>query len=235
MPYRRLPNTDQARIRAMKALLQKAAICDVYDLPVTLKTLTAVTNFLPKFVAAQLYYMECYSRQSKAALKHQSNVKTARLYVSHFIQVLDLAVVRSEIRASLKSLYGLEPTSNAVPDLATEKALLEWGRKIIDGEKLRTSQGGIPIYNPTIARVKVCYDIFVESYEKQKDLQGSTTRSLATLAAMREDADALILDAWNQIEAKFSEVTPAEKRLDICRDYGLIYYYRTGEKVNHDA
>ena len=104
MPYRRLPNTDQARIRAMKALLQKAAICDVYDLPVTLKTLTAVTNFLPKFEAAQLYYMECYSRQSKAALKHQSNVKTARLYVSHFIQVLDLAVVRSEIRASLKSL-----------------------------------------------------------------------------------------------------------------------------------
>lgn len=38
------------------------------------------------------------------------------------------------------------------------------------------------------------------------------------------------LDIWNQVEKKFEEVTPNEKRLDLCRDYGIIYYYRTGEK-----
>lgn len=47
---------------------------------------------------------------------------------------------------------------------------------------------------------------------------------------MRSEADALILDIWNQVERKYAEVMPNEKRLELCRAYGLIYYYRTGEK-----
>lgn len=157
-------------------------------------------------------------------------IKTARLYISHFIQVLNLAVIRSEVRIAHKEYYGLDTSNNNVPDLSTEPALAEWGRKIVDGENKRISQGGIPIYNPTIAKVRVHYDIFMDSYEKQKNLQSLTARSLDTLASMRAEADGLILDIWNQVEKKFEEVTPNEKRLDLCRDYGIIYYYRTGEK-----
>ena len=124
----------------------------------------------------------------------------------------------------------MDTSNNNVPDLSTEPALAEWGRKIVDGENKRISQGGIPIYNPTIAKVRVHYDIFMDSYEKQKNLQFLTARSLDTLASMRAEADELILHIWNQVEKKFEEVTPNEKRLDLCRDYGIIYYYRTGEK-----
>ena len=46
MPYRRLPNTDQARIRALKAVVVKGDICNVYDLAVSLKVLTDARNFL---------------------------------------------------------------------------------------------------------------------------------------------------------------------------------------------
>ncbi|ADV45230.1 hypothetical protein [Bacteroides helcogenes] len=230
MPYRRLPNTDQARIRALKAVVVKADICNVYDLAVSLKTLTDARNFLMKFEAAQFYYADCFDRQSKAGRKHQANVKTARLYISHFIQVFNLAVIRSEIRLSHKEYYGLETRNNNVPDLATEAALAEWGRKIIDGENKRISQGGIPIYNPTIAKVRVHYDIFMDSYEKQKNYQLLTARSLEVLSSMRADADELILDIWNQVEERFESVTPNEKRLNLCRDYGIIYYYRTNEK-----
>lgn len=235
MPYRRLPNTDQARIRALKAVVAKAEIYSVYDLAVSLKTLTDARNFLMKFEAAQAYYAECFERQAKAGRKHQANVKTARLYISHFIQVLNLAVIRSEVRVSHKEFYGLDTKNNNVPDLSTEMALAEWGRKIVDGEKRRISQGGIPIYNPTIAKVRVHYDIFMESFEKQKNLQALTARSLETLAAMRAEADALILDIWNQVEERFSEIIPNEKRLNLCRDYGLIYYYRNGEKQKEEV
>lgn len=235
MPYRRLPNTDQARIRALKAVVAKAEIYNVYDLAVSLKTLTDARNFLMKFEAAQAYYAECFERQAKAGRKHQANVKTARLYISHFIQVLNLAVIRSEVRISHKEFYGLDTKNNNVPDLSTEMALAEWGRKIVDGEKRRISQGGIPIYNPTIAKVRVHYDIFMESFEKQKNLQALTARSLETLAAMRAEADALILDIWNQVEERFSEIMPNEKRLNLCRDYGLIYYYRNGEKQKEEV
>ena len=235
MPYRRLPNTDQARIRALKAVVVKADIYNVYDLAVSLKTLTDARNFLMKFEAAQSYYSECFDRQSKAGRKHQANVKTARLYLSHFIQVLNLAVIRSEVRLSHKEYYGLDTKSNNVPDLTTEAALAEWGRKIIEGENKRISQGGIPIYNPGIAKVKVHYDIFMESYEKQKNFQILTARSLEALSSMRPEADGLILDIWNQVEEKFGEVVPHEKRLDLCSDYGIVYYYRSGEKSKDEV
>ncbi len=235
MPYRRLPNTDQARIRALKAVVAKVDTHNLYDLAVSLKTLTEARNFLTRFEAAQSYYLQCFERQSQAGHKHQANVKMARLYVSHFIQVLNLAVIRSELRVTHKAYYGLPADSTNVPDLSTEVALVEWGRKIIDGETKRTSQGGIPIYNPTIAKVRVHYDIFTDSYDRQKNLQNLTARSLEALSAMRSTADELILDIWNQVEKKFENVSPNEKRLDLCRDYGLVYYYRTGEKRKKEA
>ena len=108
--------------------------------------------------------------------------------------------------------------------------MADWVRIITYGEGKRTAQGDIPIYNPTIAKVKVHYDIFRDSYERQKNLQALTARSLEALASMRAEADRLILDAWNQVEKSFADVQPLEKRLEICRSYGMIYYYRTGEK-----
>lgn len=230
MPYRRLPNTDQARIRALKAVVVKGDVCDIYDLAVSLNTLSKARSFLTRFEAAHTYYVECFERQAKAGRKHLANAKTARLYVSHFIQVLNLAVIRTEIRVQHKEYYGLDSHNNNVPDLLSDASLAEWGKKIIEGENRRISQGGIPIYNPAIAKVRVYYDIFMESYERQKNYQRLTNRSLEALSNMRAEADSLILDIWNQVEAKYVNVTPDEKRLDLCRAYGLVYYYRTGEK-----
>lgn len=235
MPYRRLPNTDQARIRALKAVVAKTDSHSVYDLPISLKTLSEARNLLVKFETAQKYYVACFERQAQAGRKHQTNVKMARLYVSHFIQVLNLAVIRSEVRVAHKTYYGLATDAANVPDLSTEASIVEWGRKIIDGEAKRISLGGIPIYNPTIAKVRVHYDIFVESHELQKSLQSLTARSLESLAAMRSGVDSLILDAWNQVEKKFENVSPNEERLSLCRDYGLIYYYRTTERQRRKA
>lgn len=230
MPYRRLPNTDQARIRALKAAVGKGDVYRVSELAISLNTLSVARNFLSKFEVAHNYYLRCYGNQVKESPKHQSNVKTARLYISHFIQVLNLSVLRLEVKPLQKKLYDLPVDNATIPDLTSEAAMVEWGRKIIEGERKRTSQGGVPIYNPTIAKVKVHYDLFVDSYERQKALQALTNRSLEDLASMRARADELILNIWNQVEEKFQNVSPNEARLDRCRDYGLIYYYRTGEK-----
>ena len=233
MPYRRLPNTDQARIRALKAAVEKNERHAEATPVISMKTWLEARNFLQKFETLHNYYMQCYNNQSKASVKHQANVKMARLYVSHFIQVLNLAVLRDEIKAAQKKLYGL-PEANAVPDLLSESALKEWGSKVIEGERIRTSRGGVPIYNPTIARVKVHYDLFLESYERQKGYQSLTAQSLEELAAMRSKADELILDIWNQVEAAFRNTTPNAVRLDRCREYGVIYYYRSNEKMKED-
>lgn len=235
MPYRRLPNTDQARIRTLKVAVEKGDMATMRDLPLSLHTLSEARSCLRKFEIAQRYYAHCFDEQSKASRKHQTHVRTARLYLSHFIQVLNMSVLRSEIQAAHKKLYGLPVSDHNVPDLTSEAAIAEWGRKVIDGERIRIAHGGIPIYNPTIAKVKVHYDIFMDGYGRQKGLQSLTARSLDQLAAMRPQVDALILDVWNQVEAKFQAVCPNEARLNKCRDYGLIYYYRTGEKSTENS
>ena len=214
----------------LKSAVGKGDVYNVNELAISLNTLSEARNFLSKFEIAHNYYAQCYDNQVKESPKHQSNVKTARLYISHFIQVLNLSVLRSEVKPIHKKLYCLPIDNYNVPDLTSEAAMVEWGKRIIEGERKRTSQGGVPIYNPTIAKVKVHYDIFVDSYERQKALQVLTNRSLEGLATMRTRADELILDIWNQVEEKFRNISPNELRLDKCRDYGVIYYYRTGEK-----
>jgi len=229
MPYRRLPNTDQARIKALNVAVEKGSTYNVSSVTVSLKNVYEAKNFLLKFERAQSYYKQCLDNQVNSNHKYQLSVKNARLYISHFIQVLNLAIIRSEIKEEFKDLYGLSRDNNSVPDLTSESAMLEWGEKIIKGEEERLKIGGIPIYNPTIAKVRVHYNIFREGYTSQKNLQVITNRSLEALASMREQADELILDIWNQVEQKFENLS-GEERLNKCREYGVVYYYRTGEK-----
>ncbi len=226
MPYRRLPNTDQARIKSLRMALEKEGD---YPSVLSFSTLSEAQKFLPRFEMAQSYYRQCFDNQSKSGKRFQPLVKNARMYISHFIQVLQLAIIRSEIKEEYKAAYKLPMEGSCVPDLSTDSAVLEWGKNIIAGENERLRHGGIPIYNPTIAKVAVHYDLFKEAYEAQKNLQLITSRSLERLASMRGKADEIILDIWNQVEAHFAAL-PAEARLEKCREYGLIYYYRTGEK-----
>ncbi len=230
MPYRRLPNTDQARVRALKAAVAKGEHYDIKQLPFTIHTLSEARNFLKRFEIAHNYYGKCYEAQVGESGKHQGNVKMARLYISHFIQVLNMCIARGEIKAEMRKLYGLSSTSSTLPDLINEQSLVEWGKRVIEGERKRMSSGGIPIYNPTIAKVKVHYDIFVDSHERQRTLQNWTNRSLEELTSMRLRADELILEIWNGVESKFQDIPVNEERLDKCREFGLIYYYRTNER-----
>ncbi len=229
MPYRRLPNTDQARIRALKKAVEKGELYNVHDQVISQKTLNEARKFLTAFEQAHNQYKQCLSHQVTSSHKFQECIKMARLYISHFIQVLNLAVIRLEIKNGAKILYGLDATDNTVPDLTSESLILEWGNKIINGERERIQRGGAPIYNPTIAKVSVHYEIFREGYEQQKNLQLLTVRSLESVAALRQKTDGIILDIWNQVEKYFEKLSGVE-RLTECRNYGLIYYYRTSEK-----
>ena len=156
-------------------------------------------------------------------------VQNARMYISHFIQVLNLAVIRGEIKKEAKELYKLDCESHILPDLSSEEDILVWGQNIIDGEQERIRQGGFAIYNPTITKVKVHYDIFKEHQINQQMHRRTTDRVYGDLEALRKQADEIILKIWNQVEDYYKNQLPYQ-RLRSCKNYGLIYYYRSGEK-----
>lgn len=228
MPYRRLPNTDNARLKALECALNKGDTASISDLAVSFHVINEAKTFLPFFKMARERYRQYFSEQVKANRKYQMQIKKARMYVSHFIQVLHFCVIRREMKTESLAFYHLSDSNLSVPNLMSENALMKWGARVIEGETTRIRQGGTPIYNPTIAKVKVHFDIFKESYNNQKNYRSNTSRALSELVALRDKADRIILEIWNQVESSYADLPPKE-RLKKCKEYGLIYYYRKNE------
>ena len=229
MPYRRLPNTDQARIRALENAITKDDIRENNQLVISYKSIQEARNFVEVFKRNNKLYAQNFDAQVKSSKKYQSQVKSVRLYISHFIQVLNMSVIRSEIKKENKLLYGLEIDDYTVPDLSSETFLLKWGEAIIKGEEERLKKGGVPVYNPTIAKVKVHYNIFCESYRIQKGLRNNTAKSMDAVAELRPRADEIILEIWNQVEEIYKDY-PSSVKIEKCQEFGVVYYYRTKEK-----
>lgn len=228
MPYRRLPNTDQARLRALRTAILQADKQDFGDIVISFKVIHEAKTYLNIFEKQLAQYQQTLDSQVSANKRYQLIVHNARLYISHFIQVFNLSVIRGDIKKDHKLFYQLDPNVHTVPDLSTENALLQWGKYIIDGENERIRNGGLPIYNPPIAKVKVHYEVFKEYKSTQKLYQNTTNRNWEELVSLREKGDVIILEMWNQVENKFKDVTPYS-RLKKCQSFGLVYYYRKGE------
>lgn len=229
MPYRRLPNTDQARLTALQRAVQCASAADFTEQVLHYKTYSNAQRFLVQFENIVMQYHENFRTKVSANKQYRHLVQNARMYISHFIQVLNLSVIRGEIKKEQKELYGLNPDSHIVPDLSSEEDLLVWGANIIQGEQKRTQAGGFPIYNPSITKVKVHYDIFKEHQVGHTLRQKNTNRVIENLEASRKEADSIILEIWNEVEEYYKDLLPYDK-LCHCKNYGLVYYYRPHEK-----
>ena len=81
-----------------------------------------------------------------------------------------------------------------------------------------------------IALVKVNYENFKENYTRQKQFQNNSARESGNVAQYRNDADALILEVWNEVERYFEGVKDEEEKRYMCEEYGLVYVFRRGEK-----
>ncbi|MCQ2083258.1 MAG: hypothetical protein MJY58_02010 [Bacteroidaceae bacterium] len=231
MPYRRLPNTDQARIRTLSTAIDAIRDNELYIPVLPPELFNRVERKLKQFKEASDLYCSCLYQQncfSKSAA-YQKKLKNAHMYVSHFLTVFNLAVKRGEIKTKERVLYSLPEDSAELPDLSSDAAVIRCCQNAIAGERARTQKGGLPMMNPTIAKVNVHYDLFRELYDRHQQLRTKTDDSLAAVAALRPELDALILEVWNTIESHFANLA-GEARLNACRKYGVIYYYRPGEK-----
>lgn len=230
MPYRRLPNTDSARMRALETAYNKSMVVAPVKLAYSPKTYQALKYFLPTFKQVLSLQRQAFQNQiSKSGLFTEYQRK-AKLYISHFIQVLNLAIIREEISESARVFYGLQDFEKKLPPLSCDQEILAWGEKIIEGENRRMMQGGTPIFNPRIALVKIHYDHYKEAQRNQVFLKNNNNRALEKIAELRPEADKIILDIWNEVEATFENM-PAEERRRKAQEYGLSYVFRKTEKV----
>lgn len=234
MPYRRLPNTDQARLRAIEAALEKGKRTARKELAFSEQTLEKLQSLYPRLLGAIRQLDTAKQNQFNKSREYGEVVKKAKLYISHFAQVLTFAILREELKPEARTFYGLDPRTQKVPALNLEKDVLEWGEKIINGEQNRCKQGGNPIYSPSVALVKVHYESFLEAYRDQKILQNITNRASELMNRVREEADELVQQVWNEVEITFSFL-PDELRREQASEYGIVYVLRSSEQKRMEA
>ncbi|HEY5470189.1 MAG TPA: hypothetical protein VIK07_06680 [Bacteroidales bacterium] len=228
MPYRRLPNTDTARIKAMKIALEKGKELHPSKLAFSSKTIVNLQRFLPQFDHNLQLYRQALASQNKKSKDYSESLRKARIYLTHFIRVMNMAIFRGDLPAETRAFYGLATDESTVPSLTTENELMSWGKRIIEGEQFRIKKGGSPITNPTIAVVKVRFENFLESWNYQNTLAKSTFDYTEKNYYLRKEADGIILQLWNEVENTHNTL-PEEIRKTMNEEYGLVYFYRKGE------
>jgi len=229
MPYRRLPNTDVARLRAIEAGLEIGKRTSITKLAFSQQTLEKLQNFYPHFLGAIRQLNISKQNQFDRSKEYGEIFRKAKLYLSHFLQVVNFAIARGEMKPDVIEFYGLKMNSKATPPLNLEAHILTWGERIIEGEQKRVIQGGSPIYSPSIALVKVHYEEFKDAYRNQKMLQNITNRASGKVAELREEGDQLIQQMWNEVENSMIQLSDDEKR-EKASQYGIVYVFRASEQ-----
>ena len=83
MPYRRLPNTDNARLRALRKALTKGEEVFPADLPFSQATLQRVRYFLPDFeqvVIQKKHACSTHAQRNKEYLQHLKKAKLSQSF-----------------------------------------------------------------------------------------------------------------------------------------------------------
>jgi hypothetical protein len=228
MPYRRLPNTDTARIKAMKIALEMGKEFPPHKLAFSSKTIIKLQKFLPQYENNIHLYRQSLAAMNKKNKDYNEILRKARIYLTHFIRVMNMAIFRGDLPVETRAYYGLATDESTVPSLNTENELMSWGRRIIEGEEFRIRKGGSPITNPTIAVVKVRFENFLEAWNYHNTQAKRTIDFTEKNNNLRKEADEIILQLWNEVEKTHINLPEEERRIQ-SEAYGLIYFYRKSE------
>jgi hypothetical protein len=212
----------------MRTALEKGKELPPNKLAFSSKTIVRLQKFLPQFDHNFQLYRQALASQNKKSKDYNEILRKARIYLTHFIRVMNMAIFRGELPAETRAYFGLATDESTVPSLNTENELMSWGRRIIDGEAFRIKKGGSPITNPTIAVVKVRFENFIEAWNYHNTLTKRTSDFTEKNNKLRKEADEIILQLWNEVENTHNSL-PEESRKILSEEYGLVYFYRKGE------
>ena len=227
----RLPETDEERMDILQATIAQEEINEAWDRILSIMELQELRIFTTSFEGAYFVLKQATTDRDKAKNLYDELFKNAQLYVSHFIQVLFLTVIRNEIKEENLPQYGLQEKNPVMPDISTEEAVLKWGENLMRGESERTCHGGIPLYNPAIAKVKVHYELFKESIQNLAICEKNVSRLENNIDDIRKKANEYIRKIWTKVEERYSRTSPDEQALRF-KAYKMQFYYRKGEQLS---
>ncbi|HSL86806.1 MAG TPA: hypothetical protein VK861_07710, partial [Bacteroidales bacterium] len=72
-----------------------------------MKTLVKIRAFLPAFENTISHQRQTLVNQSEKIKANQDTARKARLYITHFLKVMNMAITRGEMPPETRSFYGI--------------------------------------------------------------------------------------------------------------------------------
>lgn len=231
MPYRKAPQSDTARLQALKAALTASQQPDSV-LPTELAT--QLGTFAPQYETEMAEVSAALGAQVESTEQTTASGNQLRMVSRHFFQAFSNAVERGVFDANERSQYQLSPSDETLPNMDSTADAITWAERIVSGEAARVAAGLVAVPFPTAGEVETALNAFQQLRAAQVTALKAYDKELEDVEALRDGADALIRDVWDEVEYRFRKDSPASKRRK-ARLYGVVYVTRPGEEPDPDT
>lgn len=218
MAYRRLPNTDNARLIAMVKLNEQLLVNG-----------NVLRKHQSKIIALKNALTELISRRKQLVMKRtllnkekKELLTSLKLYVSHFFQVLNFAIDRGDISKTCRTCFSLDVNTGIIPPLSKELAIMIWARNILVGERKRVVDGVIAISHPNHKKIEGLLEVAENCFEDLKMLEEEFQNYHKEIGVQRNKIDAFIKQVWNEVEHQFIN-EPIEIKREKAAQFGVVY------------
>ena len=222
MPTRRLPRTDDDRSRALTTCANKVNTTPTANWLITPAQNATLQGQLSAWRNTRNAAATALSTQTTATATVNTRFTACARCISHFIQVLNLAIERGILLPGVRALYQLPVSHAAVPPINTVADAQLWQMNLENGEAARIAAGGTALAWPAIGEITASANLLTTAENSQSNAKGTYDILQENIAALRPAVDALILDLWDTIEYNLRHDAPSSLRRK-AREWGVIY------------
>tara|TARA_R110001592_G_scaffold88812_2_gene261422 strand:+ start:593 stop:1258 length:666 start_codon:yes stop_codon:yes gene_type:complete len=219
MAYRRLPNTDKARITALIKLSDMVLVDDCVVLLNHKETILDLKEVFGGLIECREIYV---SKRVELNKRKRELLIKLKLYVSHFFQVFNFAIDREDIAKECRLLFNLQVNTGVIPLLAKELDIIEWANNIIKGESQRVKKGIESISHPNHKKIKEIKEKTESVRGELEEIEMLFKNNHIEITKQRQKVDAFIKQIWNEIELQFAN-EPIEIKREQAAEYGVVY------------
>lgn len=213
MIYKQIPNSYTSLNEAIEGIQIKLEVTPKENIPFTIESLERFLNYRPIFLKEFIELRSSKKAQLLASDATNASRNRLDMHVRHFFNNLNNAIAREVFVSSDRAYYDLDHDEDTIPYIRSQKDLLGWGKKIIDGEIMRVKEGGgKPLDFPSSNEVQDKYNEYRTALQKHKNSREAQDLELEDVEAIYEEGVAIIKDIWDEIEFKYRHESASSRR-----------------------
>ncbi len=222
MPSRFLPRTDNERSRALQNCQKQFQSTPAPRQLITSEQFNQIGTLLAPWTEARGALGKLLAAQVGTTSHANTAFTRCVRVISHFIQVLNFAIERGELQASVRARYRLVIKRAAVPVINTTADALLWAERLAAGEARRVAAGGAPLSWPSIGAVTAAATELQTRENAQSSAKEAYDRGQEAVARQRSAVNALIVDLWDTIDYRLRRDKASSRRRK-ARAWGVTY------------